>query len=54
MDRIAAYKWSGNLLLDADLIGLKPEHVHKMIIPIIDGIADMTVGIFTPEGASQI
>jgi glycosyltransferase involved in cell wall biosynthesis len=35
------------LFLDADLIGLKPEHVHKMIIPIIDGIADMTVGIFT-------
>ncbi|MGI6142228.1 MAG: glycosyltransferase family 2 protein [Caldicoprobacterales bacterium] len=34
------------LFLDADLIGLKSVHVHKMINPIINDIADMTVGVF--------
>ncbi len=34
------------LFLDADLIGLKPGHVHKMIMPILSDNADMTVGIF--------
>jgi glycosyltransferase involved in cell wall biosynthesis len=34
------------LFLDADLIGLKTDHVHKMIMPILYDNADMTVGIF--------
>ena len=34
------------LFLDADLIGLTTSHVKKLIKPIIDGEADMTVGIF--------
>jgi glycosyltransferase involved in cell wall biosynthesis len=34
------------LMLDADLIGLKPEHVEALISPVIRGEADMTMGIF--------
>ncbi|NLO88894.1 MAG: glycosyltransferase family 2 protein [Clostridia bacterium] len=34
------------LFLDADLIGLSPGHVKKLIKPVIDGEADMTVGVF--------
>ncbi|MCQ1527959.1 glycosyltransferase family 2 protein [Lutispora saccharofermentans] len=34
------------LLLDADLIGLKREHLHDLIYPVILNKADMTVGIF--------
>ena len=37
------------LFLDADLIGLKPEHVINLIIPVYEDIADMTLGIFIPE-----
>jgi len=35
------------LFLDADLIGLKKHHVRSLISPLIDGVADMTLGIFT-------
>lgn len=35
------------VFIDADLIGLKPTHVNSLIKPILDGIADMAVGIFT-------
>ncbi len=34
------------LLLDADLIGLTPAHVHSLLEPVRQGEADMTVGIF--------
>lgn len=34
------------LFLDADLIGLKKEHIIKLIKPVIENEADMTVGIF--------
>ncbi|RPI79429.1 MAG: glycosyltransferase family 2 protein [Chloroflexi bacterium] len=34
------------LALDADLIGLKPCHVELLIQPVLDGQADMTLGIF--------
>lgn len=34
------------LSLDADLIGLKPCHVDMLIQPVVDGQADMTLGIF--------
>jgi len=34
------------LFLDADLIGLNQQHVQQMIQPVIQGEADMTIGIF--------
>lgn len=34
------------LLLDADLINLTPTHVINLIQPVLDGQADMTVGLF--------
>lgn len=35
------------LFLDADLIGLKPEHIYSLINPIRENSADMTIGIFS-------
>lgn len=34
------------LFLDADLIGLSPAHVKKLLVPVISGQADMSVGLF--------
>lgn len=34
------------LLLDGDLIGLKTEHVYKLINPVLSNEADMTIGVF--------
>jgi LmbE family N-acetylglucosaminyl deacetylase len=34
------------LFLDADLHGLKPEHIRDLIRPVQDGDADMTIGVF--------
>jgi glycosyltransferase involved in cell wall biosynthesis len=34
------------LFLDADLIGLRPEHVQDLVLPVARGDADMTVGVF--------
>ncbi len=34
------------VFLDADLLGLKPEHVEALIKPVMEGSAGMTVGIF--------
>lgn len=34
------------LFLDADLIGLKPEHVDRLVEPVLRGEADMTLGVF--------
>lgn len=34
------------LLLDADLYGLKPSHIQDLILPVIEGKADMTIGQF--------
>jgi glycosyltransferase involved in cell wall biosynthesis len=34
------------VLLDADLIGLKPEHVRALAAPVTSGAADMTRGVF--------
>ncbi|MDI3540496.1 MAG: hypothetical protein PWP66_34 [Thermosediminibacterales bacterium] len=34
------------LFLDADLIGLKENHVRDLILPVLDDEADMTIGIF--------
>ncbi|MFW6381204.1 MAG: glycosyltransferase family 2 protein [Bacillota bacterium] len=35
------------LLLDGDLIGLQKQHVNKLLAPILEDLADMTVGVFT-------
>lgn len=32
--------------IDADLVGLRVEHVDEIILPIIDGWADMSIGVF--------
>lgn len=34
------------LMLDGDLVGLNPQHVHDLIQPVIDGDAEMTLGLF--------
>ncbi len=34
------------LLLDADLIGLTPRHLDNLMQPVVDGVLDMTVGVF--------
>lgn len=34
------------VLLDADLVGLKPEHVTLLAAPVLSGQADMTRGVF--------
>jgi len=34
------------LFLDADLIGLRPEHVTDLLQPVLAGEAEMTVGVF--------
>lgn len=34
------------LFLDADLIGLSPAHVRLLLLPVLRGEADMTIGIF--------
>jgi len=34
------------LLLDADLIGLTPNHIKSLISPVLEGGFDMTIGIF--------
>jgi glycosyltransferase involved in cell wall biosynthesis len=34
------------LFLDADLIGLQPHHIVDLVLPVADGRAEMTVGIF--------
>lgn len=34
------------LFLDADLIGLAPDHIQDLLLPVIGGEADMTVGVF--------
>ncbi|TLM99968.1 glycosyltransferase, partial [bacterium] len=34
------------LFLDADLIGLQPGHVISLLEPVVEGRAEMTIGIF--------
>lgn len=35
------------VFVDADLIGLTPEHVAALVRPVTEGEADMSVGVFT-------
>ncbi|MZP30575.1 glycosyltransferase [Heliobacterium undosum] len=42
---LAAY-YPALLFLDADLIGLRPEHLVHLATPLLENKADMTVGIF--------
>lgn len=32
--------------VDADLLNLRPEHIFKMVTPLLAGTAEMTVGVF--------
>ncbi|MBL8047574.1 MAG: glycosyltransferase family 2 protein [Chthonomonas sp.] len=32
--------------VDADLLDLRPEHIDKIILPLLSGTADMVVGVF--------
>jgi glycosyltransferase involved in cell wall biosynthesis len=34
------------IFLDADLIGLKPEHVARILRPVLEGDAAMSIGVF--------
>lgn len=34
------------LFLDADLIGLTPAHLQKMLVPVMAGEAEMVIGVF--------
>ncbi|MCR4434598.1 MAG: glycosyltransferase family 2 protein [Clostridiales bacterium] len=46
----AGLEWSRGdviLLLDADLIGLREEHVNRLLEPIVQNRADMTLGVFS-------
>ncbi|MER3480812.1 MAG: glycosyl transferase family 2 [Meiothermus sp.] len=38
------------LLLDADLVGLKPEHLHRLLEPVTSGKLDMAIGVFSSGG----
>lgn len=43
------------LMLDADLIGLRDEHIMNLLQPVIDKKADMTIGIFkSGRGATDL
>lgn len=33
--------------IDADLIGLRPEHVDDLILPVVSGACSMTLGLFS-------
>ncbi len=35
------------LFLDADLLGLRPDHIRSLIGPVVRGDCDMTLGLFT-------
>jgi polyisoprenyl-phosphate glycosyltransferase len=43
---VAATKAPVVAFVDADLDGLRPEHVDKIIRPILDGACDMCIGVF--------
>lgn len=34
------------LLLDADLVGLRSDHVRRLLEPVLSGRAEMTIGVF--------
>jgi glycosyltransferase involved in cell wall biosynthesis len=40
------------ILLDADLLGLKPGHLHALLAPVLKGEARMSVGVFRKGRAS--
>ncbi|GAB6098855.1 glycosyltransferase [Halanaerocella petrolearia] len=35
------------LFLDADLLGLTSDHIDQLLLPVIEGESEMTVGVFT-------
>ncbi|WP_135228542.1 glycosyltransferase family 2 protein [Deinococcus fonticola] len=38
------------LMLDADLTGLTPEHLHLLLAPVTNGQLDMSIGVFEGGG----
>lgn len=38
------------ILLDADLVGLKPEHLRSLLEPVASGQTDMAIGVFKAGG----
>ncbi|PYE54424.1 glycosyltransferase family 2 protein [Deinococcus yavapaiensis] len=38
------------ILLDADLVGLTPEHLHTLLAPVANGELDMAIGVFNDGG----
>ncbi|MBB6097789.1 glycosyltransferase involved in cell wall biosynthesis [Deinobacterium chartae] len=38
------------LLLDADLVGLTREHLESLLLPVVRGELDMTIGVFRSGG----
>ena len=34
------------VFIDADLVGLKPQHLHDLTLPVVDNECDMTLGLF--------
>ncbi|PZA07026.1 MULTISPECIES: glycosyltransferase [unclassified Meiothermus] len=47
---LAAVQTPFVLLLDADLVGLKPEHLHRLLEPVVSGKLDMAIGVFRSGG----
>ncbi|MDV6374555.1 glycosyltransferase family 2 protein [Deinococcus arenicola] len=38
------------VMLDADLTGLTPDHLNRMLRPVLDGRLDMSIGVFEGGG----
>jgi len=49
MAGIAAARGEVLLLVDADLLGLRPEHLRRLLQPVLAGRAEMTVGTFSDD-----
>ncbi|MFC6616535.1 glycosyltransferase family 2 protein [Deinococcus radiophilus] len=41
------------IMLDADLTGMTPEHLHRLAAPVIRGELDMTIGVFEGESSCR-
>lgn len=46
MHGVRASRGDPVVFLDADLIGLRPEHVQALVEPVVSGRADMALGVF--------
>ncbi len=46
VEGVKATKADVILFLDADLIGLRPDHIQELLDPVLTGQVEMTIGIF--------